>query len=238
MGMGIAVSTLSGGLDSSTLAFKLKDEGFSLSLLSFDYGQKHKKELFYAERVARILGATHTVVDLSSITYLIGTASSLTSKRAIPEGHYSEDNMASTVVPNRNAIMLAIAFAHASSIGAAVVASGIHAGDHAQYPDCRPEFTHAFELMEMKSLQGLHRPELVSPFVHITKTEIARIAGKLGVPVEQTWSCYKGGLNHCGRCGTCVERMEALHDAGVEDKTIYDDADFWKVAVREYKQAK
>lgn len=234
----IAVTTLSGGLDSTTLAYKLKAQGFTLSLLSFDYGQKHRKELTYAQMVADDLGSSHSIVNLSSLKYLVGTASSLTSSVAVPEGHYSEDNMKSTVVPNRNAIMMAIAFSHASAIGAEIVAVGVHAGDHAQYADCRLEFIDAFAKMESESLAGLHLPFLTAPFLHSTKTDIAVMARELRVPVERTWSCYKGEENHCGRCGTCVERMEALHGAGILDKTVYQDDKYWKVAVSEYKQGK
>jgi 7-cyano-7-deazaguanine synthase len=230
--METVVSTLSGGLDSTTLAYKLKSEGFNLSLLSFDYGQRHKKELAHAIHIAKLLESPHHIVDLTSITSLI-KGSSLTDNIAVPEGHYAEDNMIKTVVPNRNAIMLAIAFAHASSINAEFVAAGIHAGDHAVYADCRPEFISAFSFMEAQSLQNLHQPTLVSPFVHISKTEIARLAGELKVPVELTWSCYKGEQFHCGRCGTCVERLEALHDAGVDDPTVYADYNYWKTVTKE-----
>jgi 7-cyano-7-deazaguanine synthase len=217
-----AVAIVSGGLDSVTLAHSLAQEASRLHLISFDYGQKHKRELEYAKRAADRLGAVWTLIDLSAAglgAVLVGSA--LTdSAIAVPDGHYAAESMKVTIVPNRNAIMLAIACAAAKSDGAAVVGLAVHAGDHFIYPDCRPEFVAAFEAMERLAMD---EPDLriEAPFLTKTKAEIVHLGASLGVPFGQTWSCYKGGELHCGTCGTCVERREAFELAGVEDPTIY-----------------
>lgn len=229
-----AVTVVSGGMDSAVLAYNLAKH-YDQTFLSFNYGQRHKKELKYAKAMADKFGCPHQIIDLTSLNRFL-TTSSLTAGVDVPDGHYSEDSMRLTVVPNRNAIMLSIAFSVASSMGAAIVATGVHAGDHAQYPDCRPKFATKFQEMEAASLEGFNTPSLYTPFIELTKTDIAKIGGMLGVPFEETWSCYKGGEVHCGRCGTDVERIEALHNAGVEDKTVYADPDYWKQAVKEYAE--
>lgn len=217
-----AIAIVSGGMDSVTLAYLLASRGYTLHLLSFNYGQRHVRELEYAARCAADLGAQHTIIDLSSITPLL-SGSALTDNIDVPEGHYAALNMRLTVVPNRNAIMLSIAYAVAVAEGATVVATGVHAGDHPIYPDCRPEFIAAFDAMELHATDGyaadgLH---LYAPFVHMSKAEIVALGASLFVPYEHTWSCYKGGDAHCGVCGTCVERREAFQLAGVADPTKY-----------------
>jgi 7-cyano-7-deazaguanine synthase len=220
--MSKAIALLSGGLDSVTLAYQLAAQGHTLHLLSFDYGQRHKQELGYAAKCAGALSAQHDIIDLSSLTPLLA-GSALTDDIAIPEGHYAAPNMRLTVVPNRNAIMLVIAYAAAVAEGASLVATGVHAGDHPIYPDCRPEFIEAFDRMERfatdgYAADGLH---LYAPFVHMSKAEIVALGAALFVPYADTWSCYKGGDAHCGVCGTCVERREAFKLAGVVDPTGY-----------------
>lgn len=221
--MGKAVAIVSGGMDSVTLAYLLKHEGHELHLLSVLYGQRHKKELDYAALCAKRLGAEHRVVDLSGLRVLLG-GSALTDDIAVPEGHYAAPNMALTVVPNRNAIMLAVAYGWAVALQAEVVATGVHAGDHPIYPDCRPEFITAFGQMERVATAGYAHPDLRihAPFVGVGKHDIARLGYDLGVPYEDTWSCYKGGDLHCGKCGTCVERKEAFVLAGIPDPTEYE----------------
>lgn len=217
-----AIAIVSGGLDSVTLAYHLATQGHALRLLSFDYGQRHKKELDYARRAAVALNARHDVIDLSALTPFL-TGSALTDAIDVPEGHYAAPNMAVTVVPNRNAIMLAVAYAVAVAEGAEMVATAVHAGDHFIYPDCRPEFIAAFDVMERYAtdgyaVAGLH---LYAPFVNMSKAEIVALGASLFVPYADTWSCYKGGAVHCGVCGTCVERREAFQLAGVTDPTQY-----------------
>lgn len=230
--MSKSVAIVSGGMDSVTLAHHLADEEHDLHLVSIDYGQRHRKELDFATRCAERLRARHSIVDLSSITRLIAS-SSLTSGLAVPDGHYAEETMRATVVPNRNMMMLAIACSIAVSEGAQYVATGVHGGDHFIYPDCRPEFiasVNAACLVGNVTFGDDFRG-VIAPFVHHDKAWIAARGDELGVPWTDTWSCYKGDDLHCGRCGTCVERAEAFHLANVVDPTQYADPDYWRSKV-------
>ncbi len=220
----------SGGLDSVTLAYKVAKESELIGLISFDYGQRHKKELTFAANAAKALNTTHDIIDISNIGKCL-TGSALTDDIDVPDGHYAEDSMKATVVPNRNAIMLTIAYGIASSRQANAIATAVHGGDHFIYPDCRPEFIKSFETMQNHALEGLSEIKLYTPFLNKTKADIAAEAAALKVPLADTWSCYKGGEEHCGRCGTCVERIEAFHLAGVTDPTLYADPDYWKSAI-------
>lgn len=225
--MSKAIAVVSGGLDSVTLAYWLQAEGYELHLVSFDYGQRHKKELVFAERCAQRLGAMFDVVDLTSVTrFLKGSA--LTDAVSVPDGHYAAPNMAITVVPNRNAMMLSVAYAVAVAEHATVVAVGVHAGDHFIYPDCRPNFITAFGAMQRLAVEGFGEPDLKleAPFVHLNKHQIVKLGTSLGVPYSDTWSCYKGGEMHCGTCGTCVERKHAFRDAMVSDPTQYENPEY------------
>lgn len=220
----------SGGLDSVTLAYQVAAERQLAGLLSFNYNQRHQKEIQFAQLAAKRLGCSHQVIDISNIGALL--SSSLTDTNiSVPEGHYSHENMASTVVPNRNAIMLSIAFGLAQSMQANAVGIAVHGGDHFIYPDCRPEFIAAFAHMQTLSL-GTDKPiELYAPYLHISKGDIAKQSVKFNVPIDETWSCYKGEEKHCGRCGTCVERLEAIHEAQATDATEYQDKQFWREAI-------
>jgi 7-cyano-7-deazaguanine synthase len=143
--------------------------------------------------------------------------------KVLVTSHYAAENMSVTVVPNRNAIMLSIAYGVAVARGASLVACAVHAGDHYVYPDCRPEFIEAFDQMQSRAVEGFGDPDLRldAPFMRKTKTEIVEIGYTLGVPYEDTWSCYEGGELHCGLCGTCTERKEAFRLAGIHDPTKY-----------------
>ncbi|MGH3869136.1 MAG: 7-cyano-7-deazaguanine synthase QueC [Pseudonocardiaceae bacterium] len=218
-----AVVIASGGLDSTTVAYQLVAKGSCVSLLSFDYGQRHRKELDFAKRIAELLGSTHDVVDLSGLGPLLGGSALTDSALSVPDGHYTDSSMRATVVPNRNMIMLSIAVGAAVAAGADAVAFGAHAGDHPIYPDCRPQF---FDLLGQTALaanEGFLADgfQLLAPFLRASKADIVRSAAELGVPVELTWSCYKGGEIHCGTCGTCTERIEAFALAGTPDPTVY-----------------
>lgn len=220
----------SGGLDSVSLAYKVAAEHQLIGLISFDYGQRHRKEVEFAARAADALGVSHDLIDMNHIgAHLTGSA--LTDDVDVPDGHYAEDNMKVTVVPNRNAIMLAVAFGMAAARQADAVAAAVHGGDHFIYPDCRPDFIDAFQAMQDKALDGYASVRLYTPFVHIPKSSIVTEGAKHGTPFGDTWSCYKGGDLHCGRCGTCVERREAFDIAGVPDPTAYADPDYWVSAV-------
>jgi len=219
----------SGGLDSVTLAYRTAAEGSLFGLISFDYGQRHRKELDFAALCAQSLNVWHEIIDISGIgRHLSGSA--LTDDIAVPDGHYAEETMKSTIVPNRNAIMLAIAFGVAAARKADAVAVAVHGGDHFIYPDCRPGFIHAFQRMQTEALDGYAEVALLAPYVAISKADIVTDGVRYATPFVETWSCYKGGARHCGRCGTCVERREAFALAGVEDPTEYEDPDFWVAA--------
>ncbi len=219
---GGAVAVVSGGMDSVTLAYLLASEDYNLRLLSVDYGQRHKKEIGYAKGCAERIGASFDLADISGVGRLL-PGSALTDNIEVPHGHYAAENMAATVVPNRNAIMLAIAYGVAVAYEAVLVACAVHAGDHYVYPDCRPGFVEAFDRMQRTAVEGFGDPNLRlhAPFVEKTKAQIVQIGTALGVPYEETWSCYEGGELHCGLCGTCNERQEAFRLAGTPDPTEY-----------------
>jgi 7-cyano-7-deazaguanine synthase len=226
----------SGGLDSVTLAYKIAKENALSGLVSFNYGQRHKKELEFARVCAERLKAPHSVVDISGVGALL-SGSALTDNVAVPDGHYAEETMKITVVPNRNAIMLSIAYGIASAQNADAVAAAFHGGDHFIYPDCRPAFAKSFETMQKHAMEGFSDIKLYTPFITISKGEIVAEGARLSVPFEETWSCYKGGEKHCGRCGTCVERREAFHLANVIDLTGYEDKNYWVEAVAKKEKA-
>jgi len=206
------VLVFSGGMDSTTLFYKLLHDGDTVAALSFNYGQRHKKELAAARSVCKKLKAagkkvTHIIVDITSIKALL-RGSALTDNIPLPEGHYKDKTMRATVVPNRNMIFLALAFAHAVSLKFNRVAIAVHAGDHAIYPDCRPEFIK--RMQEVAKIADYRKIALYAPFLYMTKRQIAVVGRKLKVPFELTWTCYKGLKKPCGKCGACVERAEAL----------------------------
>ena len=201
-----AILIYSGGLDSTTMLYEYKD---SIALaLSFDYGAKHNaRELAFAQENCERLGIPHLVIPLAFIGEYF-RSDLLLSGGDIPEGHYDEENMKSTVVPFRNGIMLAVAAGMAESRGLDAVLIANHAGDHPIYPDCRPSFIDAFDAAAREgTFNGVR---ILSPYCNITKRDIALRGRDLGVDFSKTWSCYKGGEVHCGRCGTCTERKEAL----------------------------
>ncbi|MTH79733.1 7-cyano-7-deazaguanine synthase QueC [Paracoccus aestuariivivens] len=220
----------SGGLDSVSLAHILATENALSRIISFDYGQRHRKELDFAARTAERLGVPFHLIDMRTIGAAL-TGSALTDDLEVPDGHYAEETMRITVVPNRNAIMLTIAFGVAAAQGDDAVATAVHGGDHFIYPDCRPGFTDAFAAMQSAALEGYAKVALHVPFVRKSKADIVAEGAKAGTPFAETWSCYKGGDLHCGRCGTCVERREAFDLAGVPDPTPYADPDFWREAI-------
>lgn len=212
------VIIVSGGMDSITLLYDKQDE-IALGI-SFDYGSNHNaKEIPYAEMHCKKLGIEHISIPLDFM-HKYFKSSLLEGADAIPEGHYSDSNMKSTVVPFRNGIMLAIACGIAESRNLHKIFIANHAGDHAIYPDCRKDFIDA---MSKATYNGTYENIIVdAPYTNITKSEIATIGKRLGFDYSQTWSCYKGGDKHCGKCGTCIERKEALRDAGIEDNTEYE----------------
>ena len=206
-------------MDSITMLYEYK-ERIALGI-SFDYGSNHNaREIPFAAMHCERLGIKHIVINLGFMHQYF-KSSLLEGAEAIPEGNYDDENMKSTVVPFRNGIMLSIAAGVAESNGLKYVMMANHGGDHTIYPDCRPEFVSAMsEATRLGTYPGI---EVLAPYTDITKSDIARHGKALGIDYAETWSCYKGGEHHCGKCGTCRERIEALADAGIEDHTVYDE---------------
>jgi len=213
-----SVLIYSGGVDSTTMLYEFRDR--IAVALSFHYGSNHNdKELAFARLHCERLGIKHIVISLDFIGKMFHS-SLLEGADKIPEGNYDDENMRSTVVPFRNGIMLSVAAGLAESEGLRYVMMANHAGDHAIYPDCRPGFVKAMsEAIQNGTYEGI---EIDAPYTGLTKADIARRGKNLGINYEETWSCYKGGEHHCGKCGTCQERKEAFREAGIDDKTIYD----------------
>lgn len=210
----------SGGMDSVSALYWAAREHRVSAVTSFDYGAKHNhRELPFAAEHAAKLGVRHEVISLEFVNRLFAS-DLLKSGGEIPEGHYEAENMKQTVVPFRNAILLSIACGFAESVEARGVVIAAHGGDHAIYPDCREEFMRAMgDAMRLGTYANV---ELLRPFIAMNKAQIAAEGARLGVDFARTWSCYKGGAVHCGKCGTCVERREAFRDAGLVDPTVYE----------------
>lgn len=213
------VLVYSGGLDSTVLLYELLSNDDQVLALTVDYGQRHRKEIEHSRLICERLMIGHRIADLRAIRSLIHGSSQTSNAVEVPEGHYTDESMRATVVPNRNMIMLAVATGWAVAEGYNRVAFAAHSGDHAIYPDCRPGFVLAMrEAILAANFPGVM---LIAPFIGMSKAEIVTRGNKLGVPFEDTWSCYKGGKLHCGNCGTCVERREAFMLSGVSDPTTY-----------------
>jgi 7-cyano-7-deazaguanine synthase len=219
--MNKAVVLLSGGLDSTTLLYWAVNEGYTPYVLSFDYGQRHKKEVSFAKKTCEKLGVEHKIIDITSIHELLSGSALTDESVSIPEEHYSHETQKATIVPNRNAIMLNIAIGYAVSLGADRVFYAAHANDREIYPDCRAEFINS-QNETAKLANDNEELEIIAPFVGKAKADIVKIAGELDVPFEDTWSCYKGKAKACGVCGTCRERIEAFELAEFKDAIEYE----------------
>lgn len=213
-----SVIVVSGGMDSITLLYDKKEE-IALAV-TFDYGSKHNaREIAWAKVHCGRLGIRHIVIKLDFMQKYF-TSSLLEGGDEIPEGHYADENMKSTVVPFRNGIMLSVAAGIAESNGLKKILIANHGGDHTIYPDCRPEFIGA---MDRAIANGTYEDVRIdAPYTNITKADIAKIGKRLGIDYSETWSCYKGGERHCGKCGTCIERKEAMALSGIDDRTEYE----------------
>lgn len=214
-----AVIIYSGGMDSFTLLNLLhQQQDIELYPLTLNYGQRHAKEIEFAKQVCSELNLPHKIVDISAIHHIMNN-SSLMGSEAIPEGHYADANMQSTVVPNRNMVLLSLAIAYAANIDAEAVYYGAHSGDHAIYPDCRPEFV---EKMDAVSRVANYQPiRLETPFLHLDKGQILSRGLTLGLDYSKAWTCYQGLDKACGKCGACVERLEAFSNNQVTDPVAY-----------------
>ena len=214
-----AVVIYSGGMDSFTVLHKAIREDYEVHALSFDYGQRHKKELDFAKAVCEQLQISHKIVDITAINQLL-QGSSLTSDIAIPEGEYSVENMKSTVVPNRNMILLSLATGYAISLQAGAVFYGAHHDDSAVYPDCRPEFVHAVN--EVTKIADWNPVEIVAPYLNASKGDILKDGLAMVLDYSQTWTCYNGREQACGLCGACHSRLKAFEAHGQTDPLTYE----------------
>jgi len=213
------IVVLSGGMDSAVLLAQMIHLGHTPLALSINYGQRHSRELRSAFDLAAHYKVEWRCVDLSGLRSLMTGSSQTDAAVPVPHGHYTADSMRTTIVPNRNMILLAVAGAWAIARKADAIAYAAHAGDHAIYPDCRPAFVEACSAT--LRLADDHPVTIARPFIDWTKAQICHRGAVLGVPFALTYSCYEGADAHCGQCGTCVERREAFTLAGVPDPTEY-----------------
>ncbi|WP_417691290.1 7-cyano-7-deazaguanine synthase QueC [Pseudidiomarina sp.] len=218
--MAKVVVIYSGGMDSFTVLHRALRDGHEVYALSFNYGQRHVKELDVARKVTHELNVPHKVVDITAINELIANSSLTSNATDIPEGHYEETSMQSTVVPNRNMILLSLAIGYAVSIGAEAVYYGAHSGDHAIYPDCRPEFVQ--RMNEVSKIANYEPIEIAVPYLANDKAEILRDGLAMGLDYSNTWTCYNGREKACGKCGACVERLEAFAANNAVDPLSYE----------------
>ena len=210
----------SGGMDSFTLINLVAQQGYDVFALSFNYGQRHKKELEYAAEVCNQLNINHKIVDVQIINDLVQGSALTTGKIKVPEGHYADPNMKLTVVPNRNMIMLSLAIGYAVSIGATKVFYGAHAGDHAVYMDCRPEFVDAMK--KAARIANYESVEIEAPFLYIDKGAILKIGLGMDLDYSKTWTCYNGREKACGRCGSCIMESQKVLMSNSTWKNIED----------------
>ena len=214
-----AVILLSGGMDSATLIGYCLENEIQPHCLNINYGQKHQREIDSAKSIAKCYDFPFTSLDLSIIRGLL-SGSALTDDIDVPEGYYKHETMKSTVVPNRNAILLSIGAGYAISLKADYIMIGAHGGDHDIYPDCRREF---LEPLNDAFREGnYHKVNIRAPFLYDTKSNIVQRGIKYNIPYELTWTCYNGGKKACGKCGSCIERLEAFKNNGIEDPLEYE----------------
>ncbi|MGP9568586.1 7-cyano-7-deazaguanine synthase QueC [Halomonas sp. AOP5-B2-8] len=209
----------SGGMDSYTVLHRALREGLNVHALSFDYGQRHARELDTARQVCSALGLPHQVVDIRAIHGLIDNSALTNPHQAMPQGDYAENNLRSTVVPNRNMILISLAIAKAVNIGAGRVDYGAHGGDHILYPDCRPEFVDAMN--HVAGIANFEPVKLHAPYLSASKADILRDGLAMGLDYRHTWTCYEGRELACGVCGSCTERLAAFAANGVTDPLPY-----------------
>lgn len=211
------VVILSGGMDSTTLLYQLLKTRTEVKAISFDYNQRHKVELEFAAKTCNKLGIDHQTIDITFLAK-IADKSALTGNIKVPTGHYESENMKTTVVPNRNMIFASIAIAYAVNLDYDEIALGVHAGDHAIYPDCRPQFISA--LRKIAKVANYKAIKVYAPYLKIDKGDIAIIGKKLNVDYSLTQTCYEGKEKPCGKCGSCSERLEAFNKAKLNDPLI------------------
>ena len=214
------IIVFSGGLDSTTLLYHIRSMGADVKALTVNYNQRHSKEIEYAEKLCNSLHVEHRVIDIPGLQGVLGGNALTSSQAEVPEGEYQDQTIKITTVPNRNMILLSVAIAWASAVEFDSVAFGAHAGEHTNYPDCKQPFAQA---MDAAARVCDWAPiEVLSPFVHWNKGDIVKRGIELNVPFEQTWSCYNGRELHCGKCSTCMDRLQAFRQAGITDPAKYE----------------
>ena len=214
------VVVVSGGLDSTTLLYHLRDAGHELKALSVNYGQRHSRELESAKCICDLIEVEHRIVDLSGLATIFGSNALTEHSVDVPHGEYNSSTMVVTTVPNRNMIFLSVATGWAIACNFDAVAFGAHSGEYTPYPDCQPQFAAA---MNCAAHVCAEKPiEVLAPFVRWDKGDIVTRGHELGVPFDLTWSCYNGGSSHCGMCSTCTDRLGAFAHAGLEDPVVYE----------------
>lgn len=213
------VVIFSGGMDSYTVLNHALKQGFDVYALTFDYGQRHIKEIDYAKNACADLNIHHKIVDISAINSIIA-GSSLTDDIEVPEGHYESESMKQTVVPNRNMILLSLAVGYAVSLEATKVFYGAHSGDHAIYPDCRPEFVK--KMQDVCAIANYEAVDIVVPYLNNSKIDILTDGLKMNLDYSKTWTCYNGREKACGKCGACQERLEAFAENKHQDPIEYE----------------
>lgn len=211
---------VSGGMDSVTMLHELIYRGYEIDeVISYNYGQRHVKELDFVAWNVEHLGLKHKIIDISFMAQLLDQ-SALTGDTEVPEGHYEQDNMSLTVVPNRNMILASIAIGRAVNNGAEAIALGVHSGDHAIYPDCRPEFISALRTASL--IANYQLIDVLAPYLEMDKGKIIERGLTIGVDYSHTWTCYKGLEKACGVCGSCQERLEGFSQNSIEDPLEYE----------------
>jgi 7-cyano-7-deazaguanine synthase len=217
-----AVLLLSGGLDSATVAALLASENYSIRALTFNYGQRHSRELQAARSVARHFSMEeHIIIDLN----LSRIGGSALTDSSIPLPAAGGAGIPSTYVPARNTVFLSIALGLAEARGCGSIYTGVNAVDYSGYPDCRPEFIEAFNrLSSVATKTGVEGSpvRVIAPLIDMKKSDIVRLGKERGAPYELTWSCYKGGEKACGVCDSCILRLNGFRDAGMEDPLEYE----------------
>ncbi|MDR5898778.1 7-cyano-7-deazaguanine synthase QueC [Halomonas vilamensis] len=209
----------SGGMDSFTVLHRALREGLKVHALSFDYGQRHRRELDVATHVCQALSLPHQVVDIRAIHGLIDNSALTNPERDVPNGDYNSENLTATVVPNRNMVLLSLAIANAVNIGAKRVDYGAHGSDHELYPDCRPEFVEAMN--HVAGIANFTPVKIHAPYLHTSKADILRDGLAMGLDYSHTWTCYEGDVLACGVCSSCRERLAAFEQNGVQDPLAY-----------------
>lgn len=219
-----AVLIGSGGIDSTTLLYKLIGDDYIPVVLTFLYGQKHGKEIEYVKATCKTLKLKNITVDISGIKNLIKGSALTDADVKIPEVAETAEfyeTLKATIVPNRNSIFLTLAVAYAQSVGCNHIFFGAHFSDRGVYPDCRKEFVEAFQNNQILANDNKDL-RIHAPFVDLDKADIVKLGHELKVPFELTWSCYKGGDLHCGVCSSCRERKRAFLESEIADPTVYD----------------